>query len=122
MYSTLVMDNNSTSNDLKLATENAIQRVAQKTAECLKKIQDKYDTIDVTKQVNLKKTLLRQLPEKPMRLDIYMDTVRFYLGKYNIQVTAAEYEFLLRKLGLVVDNKVSARYNRKALEIALNLV
>lgn len=99
-----------------------MQRIAQRTGECLKRIQDAYDRIDVTKQLNLKKVLLQKLPEKPMRLDIYMDTVRFLLGKHNVQVTPLEYEMLLRKLGLVVDNMVSASYNRQALEIALNLV
>lgn len=113
---------NNVQHEIKLLTDNAVQRVAQKTAECLKKISDAYDRVDVTKQINLKKTLLRQLPEKPMRLDIYMDTVKFFLGKYNIQVTAGEYELLLIRLGLVVDNMVCAEYNRSALEIALNLV
>lgn len=108
--------------EIQLATENAMQRISQHTNMCLRKVEKEFDRLDPRKQLNLKKTLLKQIPEKPMRLDIYMDVIRVALGKHNVQVTPQEYELLIRRLGLVVDNLVSSTYNPENLRIALEIV
>lgn len=108
--------------DIQLATENALQRISQHTHMCMKRIEKELERLDLRKQLNLKKVLLSKIPENPMHLDAYMDLIRIMIGKHNIQLTAQEYELLIRRLGLVVDNRVSSTYAPEALRIALEVV
>lgn len=69
--------------------------------------------------MNLRKALLKQIPEKPMRLDIYMEVVSHYLRRNEVGLTLAEYETFLYKMGLVKNDRVCKAHNPELLEKVL---
>lgn len=56
-------------------------------------------------QLNIKKLLLKGLPEKPMKMAKYLAYIKDFIGKKKLTgFNLAEYEVLLRRLDLISPN------------------
>lgn len=104
---------------LEIATTRALSRLSAHTSICLKRVTEEVAKFSPRNQLNLRKALLRQIPEKPLRMDIYMEVVSFYLKRNEVDITLAEYETLLYRLGLVKKDKVCKAHNPELLEKVL---
>lgn len=111
-----------TQEQIEVLTLKAIQKLTAHTTRCLKKISEAQKKYDPRTQLSLRKALIRQLPSKPMRLDIYMGIVDFYLRENDVQLTLAAYELFLYKIGVIQDNKVCSAYNAQLVEQILEII
>lgn len=72
----------------------------------LKELKKEIDKHDPSKQINIRKVLLNNIPERSTYIDNFLKTVYEIFDKYKLNYNKAEVEIWLRKIGLVIDNKI----------------
>lgn len=95
---------------IKELTSLAIKRVSQQTSMELNRFRKELDAYDFKKQINFRRTLIDHLPVTPMRIDRYMETVSYFLTKYNVSMSPKDYQLFLIKAGFVQDGMVCSKY------------
>jgi hypothetical protein len=82
------------------------------------KLKREFTKYNPSNQLNVKKLLLNQLPDKPINIDTYMKVLYKFLKENKLEFNLSEFEILLYKLDLVEDNKIySSRLSPEVMKI-----
>lgn len=72
------------------------------------KLKREFTKYNPSNQLNIKKLLLNQLPDKPIDVETYMKVLYKFLKEHKLDFNLSEFEILLYKLDLIQDNKIDS--------------
>lgn len=75
-------------------------------SKLLASLRKEFKAYNPKNQINIKKTLVSLIPDKPMDIGNYINIVKEILNKHSLEFNLIEYEIWLSLIGFLVDNKV----------------